>query len=297
MDTSVVVAAAVGVVVAAAGAAAAAGVAAAADKTRAAAAHNFAAAGAAGAGAAAAEESGRAQIQLASWSIGLSSTGGTTGIVAALGKAVEPTAEVAPGAEQDVETAAPGSIVVVAAPASAASAAVVVAAAVAAPSAAAAVGAARAEMPERSASSHFEVAETQNFASMSARDTQERLLGNFPSLLTEVVRSGHDLSTEAAKLSAGLAGRSWAHLGTLTVFHVALDQRVDRATREDTHLVVCGEDDDRNIGVAQDGELSRLLHDTQLALGERHLAMTVILDPRDLNLTAARGRRGGVARN
>lgn len=55
-------------------------------------------------------------------------------------------------------------------------------------------------------------------------------------------------------------------------------------------LAVRIEDDDGDIGRAQDAEFVRLFEETILALEESHLAIAVVLDWRDRNLAATHGR-------
>jgi hypothetical protein len=60
-----------------------------------------------------------------------------------------------------------------------------------------------------------------------------------------------------------------------------------------------GEHDDGDLGVAEHGELARLLHDPRPALGVGHLAVGGVLDPLDLDLAAPHRRRrrpGGALR-
>ena len=47
-----------------------------------------------------------------------------------------------------------------------------------------------------------------------------------------------------------------------------------------------GEHDDGDLGVAEHGELARLLHDPRAALGVGHLPVGGVLDPLDLDLAA-----------
>ena len=49
------------------------------------------------------------------------------------------------------------------------------------------------------------------------------------------------------------------------------------------------EHDERDVDVAQDGELVGLLDEAIAALGEGHLPVGVVLDPLDLQLHAAHG--------
>jgi len=59
-----------------------------------------------------------------------------------------------------------------------------------------------------------------------------------------------------------------------------------------------GEHDDGDLGVAEHGELARLLHDPRAALGVGHLPVGGVLDPLDLDLAAPhrRWRVGTAAR-
>lgn len=50
-----------------------------------------------------------------------------------------------------------------------------------------------------------------------------------------------------------------------------------------------GEHDERDVDVAEDGELVGLLDEAIPALGEGHLPVRVVLDPLDLQLHAAHG--------
>lgn len=47
-----------------------------------------------------------------------------------------------------------------------------------------------------------------------------------------------------------------------------------------------GEDDERDLGVAEDGELVRLLEQAVAALGEGHLPVYLVLNPLQLHLAA-----------
>ena len=49
-------------------------------------------------------------------------------------------------------------------------------------------------------------------------------------------------------------------------------------------LVVRVEDDDGDLAVAKHAQLVRLLHEAELALGERHLTVALVRDARDLDL-------------
>ena len=76
-------------------------------------------------------------------------------------------------------------------------------------------------------------------------------------------------------------------LSLLALICVSFRQRFDRRRRVDRHLSVARKDDDSDVGAAEDGELGRLLHDTELALGEGRLPSPVVPDPRNLNLATA----------
>jgi hypothetical protein len=52
-----------------------------------------------------------------------------------------------------------------------------------------------------------------------------------------------------------------------------------------------GEEDERDLGVAEDGELVRLLEQAVPALGEGDLAADLVLDPLQHHLPAPHGRR------
>jgi hypothetical protein len=52
-------------------------------------------------------------------------------------------------------------------------------------------------------------------------------------------------------------------------------------------LAAAGEDDERDLGVAEHGELVRLLEQAVAALGEGHLAVDLVLDPLQLNPSPA----------
>ena len=47
-----------------------------------------------------------------------------------------------------------------------------------------------------------------------------------------------------------------------------------------------GEDDERQIGIAEDGELPGLLHQPAAALGEGHLSVCRVVDPLDCDLSS-----------
>jgi len=49
-------------------------------------------------------------------------------------------------------------------------------------------------------------------------------------------------------------------------------------------LVAAGEDDESDLAVAEDRQLVGLLHHPELSLVKRHLSVSLIGDPRDLNL-------------
>jgi hypothetical protein len=51
-------------------------------------------------------------------------------------------------------------------------------------------------------------------------------------------------------------------------------------------LPLWGEDDDANLGVAEDGDLVRLLEEAVAALGEGHLPVYLVLYPLQLHLAA-----------
>lgn len=52
-------------------------------------------------------------------------------------------------------------------------------------------------------------------------------------------------------------------------------------------LVGAGDDDDRDLGVAEDGQLVGLLEETVASLGEGHLPVGGVLDPLDLDLPSS----------
>ena len=56
-------------------------------------------------------------------------------------------------------------------------------------------------------------------------------------------------------------------------------------------LAAVGEDDERDLGVAEHGDLVRLLEQPRAALGEGHLAVDLVLDPLQLHPAPPHGRR------
>jgi len=54
-------------------------------------------------------------------------------------------------------------------------------------------------------------------------------------------------------------------------------------------LAAAGEDDERDLGVAEHGELVGLLEQAVAALGEGHLAVDLVLDPLQLNPSPPHG--------
>uniref|UniRef100_A0A0A9CST9 Uncharacterized protein n=1 Tax=Arundo donax TaxID=35708 RepID=A0A0A9CST9_ARUDO len=56
-------------------------------------------------------------------------------------------------------------------------------------------------------------------------------------------------------------------------------------------LPLGGEDDERDLGVAKDGDLVRLLQQPVPALGEGHLPVDLVLDPPQLHRPAPHPRR------
>ena len=56
-------------------------------------------------------------------------------------------------------------------------------------------------------------------------------------------------------------------------------------------LAAVGEDDERDLGVAEHGELVRLLEQAVAALGEGDLAVDLVLDPLQLHPAPPHGRR------
>lgn len=60
---------------------------------------------------------------------------------------------------------------------------------------------------------------------------------------------------------------------------------------EVVELAVCGEDDDADVGVAEDGELPGLLEQPGAALAEGHLPVHRVLDAPQLHLAPRHGCR------
>jgi hypothetical protein len=75
----------------------------------------------------------------------------------------------------------------------------------------------------------------------------------------------------------------------LAVLGVLEQDLVHAGARVLVELLVRVEHDERDLAVAELGQLHGLLEDAVLALGERHLAVAVVLDALDLDLLAAHG--------
>ena len=62
-------------------------------------------------------------------------------------------------------------------------------------------------------------------------------------------------------------------------------------------LAEVGDDNEGDLGVAEDGELVRLLEQAIPALGERHLPVDLVLDPLQLHPTPPHPDRSPAATN
>ena len=86
-----------------------------------------------------------------------------------------------------------------------------------------------------------------------------------------------------------MRARRHARLRRVSVLGELLNDVVDGGTRVHGHSLAGGEDDHGNLSIAQDRELSGLLDQAAFSLNEGDLSVALILDPHDLNLSAAHG--------